>query len=285
MAEQIEGDPMIEVNIEETPADIEMGGGDAPEPETDTGATAENDLPFAEEEAVQPPARITFVDYLKSPIVSLLVGQGEEQTLLTAHQALLAQSPWFAEECAQFDAGVSTRRIDLPNEDLDAVGCFLQYIYTGEYYPKKLDGPGDRSLERDAGDPVLDTTGDQLLKHARVYTLASKLQMPSLRNLAHSKIHCVDSTAKGEMAYARFVYANTPAEDITIRKPVASFWAQRSHVLRKEAEEEFRSMCLEYPQFAFDVLTKVLDEKAAREANRKEHPAGRPPKRPRQSNA
>jgi len=111
--------------------------------------------------------------------------------------------------------------------------------------------------------------------------------MPTLRTLAHSKIHCVDSTARGEMAYARFVYANTPAEDVTIRKPVASFWAQRSHVLRKEAEEEFRSMCLgmfffergvlvyglmsciEYPQFAFDVLTKVLDEKAAREQNRK----------------
>lgn len=154
----------------------------------------------------------------------------------------------------------------------------------------------------------MDTSGEQLLKHARVYTLASKLQMPDLRTLAHSKIHCVDSTAKGEIAYARFVYGNTPQEDVTIRKPVASFWAQRSHVLRKEAEAEFRSMCLgkfilricfsllawptqlrliEYPAFAFDVLSKVLDEKAAREQSKKEHPsgAGRPPKRPRQSNA
>lgn len=41
----------------------------------------------------------------------------------------------------------------------------------------------------------------------------------------------------------------------------------------------------EYPQFGYDVLSKVLDEKAAREQSRKEHPAGRPPKRPRQSNA
>jgi len=127
---------------------------------------------------------------------------------------------------------------------LDAVGCFLQYLYTGEYYPKKLDGPGQSGLERDPGEPILDTTGGQLLKHARVYTLASKLQLPSLRTLAHSKIHCVDSTAKGEIAYARFVYANTPADDVIIRKPVASFWAQRSHVLRKEAEDEFRAMCL-----------------------------------------
>lgn len=99
--------------------------------------------------------------------------------------------------------------------------------------------------------------GEQLLKHARVYTLADKLGMPALKSLAHSKIHCVNSSAKGEIAYARYVYATTPKEDVTIRKPVASFWAQRSHVLRKEAEDEFRQMCLEFPQFGFDVLSKL----------------------------
>jgi len=31
--------------------------------------------------------------------------------------------------------------------------------------------------------------------------------------------------------------------------------------LRHEAEEEFRAMCLEYPQFGFDVLSLVLDQK------------------------
>lgn len=104
--------------------------------------------------------------------------------------------------------------------------------------------------------PDLDETGDQLLKHARVYTLAEKLGMGTLKTLAHSKIHCVNSSAKGEIAYARYVYATTQKEDDTIRKPVASFWAHRSHVLRREAEDEFRQMCLEFPQFAFDVLCK-----------------------------
>jgi len=110
MASNVDVDSMIEVAIDQTPADVEMGGADAPE--TDTGATAENEneLPFAEEEVIQAPARVTFVDYLRSPIVSLLVGQGEEQALLTAHQALLSISPWFSEECAQFDAGVSVSK-------------------------------------------------------------------------------------------------------------------------------------------------------------------------------
>jgi hypothetical protein len=130
----------------------------------------------------------------------------------------------------------------------------LEYIYTGEYFPQKI--AGQRVLAKDLTMPDLDETGEQLLKHARVYTLADKLGMGALKTLAHSKIHCVNSSAKGEIAYARYVYATTPKEDDTIRRPVASFWAHRSHVLRREAEDEFRQICLEFPQFGFDVLSK-----------------------------
>lgn len=65
----------------------------------------------------------------------------------------------------------------------------------------------------------------------------------------------MNSTAKGEIAYARYVYAHTHKDDTTIRAPVANFWATRSHTLRAEAEDEFRSMCLEFPQFGYDVLS------------------------------
>jgi len=82
-----------------------------------------------------------------------------------------------------------------------------------------------------------------------------------LKQLAHSKIHRTTSTALGEIQYARYVYKTTLPTDTTIRKPIATFWATRSHVLRHEAEEEFRAMCLEYPQFGFDVLSLVLDHK------------------------
>jgi len=53
---------------------------------------------------------------------------------------------------------------------------------------------------------------------------------------------------------------------------VAAFWATRSHVLRHEAEEEFRAMCIEFPQFGFDVLSLVLDqrEKRGRERDHRE---------------
>ena len=40
--------------------------------------------------------------YLKSPIVELVVGTGDEQATLTAHQDLLTQSPFFEQACADF---------------------------------------------------------------------------------------------------------------------------------------------------------------------------------------
>lgn len=142
-----------------------------------------------------------------------------------------------------------------------SVGSILEYLYNDEYFPKRADSRKDSALEFDPTVPSPDDEGVALLCHARVYTLADKLGLPTLKSLAHTKIHRSDSTAKGELAYARFVYKETDTSDTTIRKPVAAFWATRSHVLRHEAEREFRSMCLEFPQFGFDVLSLVLDQR------------------------
>ncbi|ROT36161.1 hypothetical protein SODALDRAFT_394035 [Sodiomyces alkalinus F11] len=232
-----------------------------------------------------PEPRATFLNYLTSPVVTLLVGQDGTETILTAHQALLAKSPFFKEACAQFSDDGSPRQIELSNENTEAVGSFLEYLYTGEYFPRKLSG--QRVLEEDPSMPSVDDTGDQLLKHARVYTLADKYGVSGLKLLSSSKIHCVNSTAKGEIAYARYVYQYTSPDDTTVRAPIASFWAARSHTLRAEAEDEFKSLCLEFPQFGYDVLTRVLDEKLKRERTEKMHPAAGPAsgrKRARHSN-
>ena len=133
------------------------------------------------------------------------------------------------------------------------MGAFLEFLYTGEYTPRKV---GDR-LEGASATTIDD--GAELLRHARVYTLAEKLGAADLKMLAHSKVHRVNSSAAGEIAYARYVYAHTAREDTAIRRPIAGFWGQRSHVLRHEAEAEFRALCLEFPEFGFDVLSYVLD--------------------------
>jgi hypothetical protein len=204
----------------------------------------------------------------------------------------------FAHGCTE----IQPRQIELSNEDTEAVGGFLEFLYTGEYFPKRV--AGQRLLEQDPSIPEVDNTGEQLLKHARIYTIAEKFGVEKLKNLASSKIHCVNSTAVGEIAYARYVYAFTREDDQTIRAPVANFWAMRSHTLRAEAEKEFKAMCLEFPQFGYDVLSKssctfhtprvsantqkarVLDDKLKREGQSKAQPTpGSTRKRARHSNA
>ncbi|KAK4238994.1 hypothetical protein C8A03DRAFT_14602 [Achaetomium macrosporum] len=291
MADSFNGEMIEDAPAASTSADVEMGDGAAAEGAGAAGASASenqtgSELPFTESGPDDPPApRITFAQYLASPVVTLLVGSGEKGTIFTAHQALLVQSPYFAEACAEFADDGSPRQIELAAEDIDAMGCFLEFLYTGDYFPRKV--PGQRTLEKDPSIPEVDLTGEQLLKHAKIYTLAEKFGVTNLKNLASSKIHCVNSTAKGEIAYARYVYEFTRKDDTSIRAPVANFWATRSHTLRAEAEEEFRNLCLEFPEFGYDVLTRVLDEKLKRERNEKMHPGTNTPgsarKRPRHS--
>lgn len=141
---------------------------------------------------------------------------------------------------------------------MDAIGSVV------EYFPKKTSAARDAPLEKDPRQPSADDEGLGLLVHARIYILADRLQLPVLKTLAHSKIHRTASTAKSELAYARYVYKESNPEDNTIRKPVAAFWVTRSYSLHHDAESEFRAMCLEFPQFSYDVLQLVLDQQEKR---------------------
>lgn len=211
------------------------------------------------------------ISYLRSPIVELILGQGENTSVLHAHQAVLTAAPFFAEACAQFSESAARRRIELQQDDEAATASVLEYLYKNDYFPALQ---GTTNMEYDPTVPSPDNDGIGLLRHARVYTLAQKFGLPQLAALAHKKIHLTQSTAKGEIAYARFVYKETSIDDESIRKPVAAFWATRSHVLRHEAEHEFKRMCLEFPQFGFDVLSLVLDAQEKRSQRQEGTSAG-----------
>ena len=214
--------------------------------------------------------RVSRSSYLKSPIITLRIGPPPSPTSLTAHQLLLLKSPYLSTAISPSSTSPQTT-LSRPTADLEATSCVLEYLYTGEYFPHKTPSG---TLASDPSLPAIDDTGAQLLKHAKVYTLADKFSLPALKTLAHSKIHLINSTAVAEINYARYVYSHTDKGDVTIRKPVASFWGQRSHVLRHETEGEFREMCLEYPEFAFDVLSFVLDAEEKREERRRKTQGG-----------
>lgn len=135
---------------------------------------------------------------------------------------------------------------------MEAFGYFLQYQYTRDYQVGE-----EQSSDSDGQE----NTGEQLLRHARVYTLAEKLGLPGLKSLAHKKIHMVNGTPSGELAYARYVYTHTRPDDAEIRRPIAAYWALRGHVLRQDLETEFKSLSIEVPEFTFDVLTIMMDRR------------------------
>lgn len=108
---------------------------------------------------------------------------------------------------------------------MTATSAVLEYLYRSDYFPSITN---KTSLEVDPTVPAKDDEGVALLRHGRVYTLAKKLGLGELASLAHRKIHLTSSTARGEIAYARFVYKETSTDDEGIRKPIAAFWASRS---------------------------------------------------------
>ena len=96
-------DPSEEVASSNPGGDVEMvegatGGGAENNGENNEG---QSELPFAGEGEEAVDVRPTFVDYLRSPIVTLSIGP-DSGTVLTAHQALLEQSTYFKEACANF---------------------------------------------------------------------------------------------------------------------------------------------------------------------------------------
>lgn len=105
MAEgHIEGIPVEDEQVAPAAGDVEMaeGGNEETGGNDEAGANANNaELPFADGGEKVPP-RINFISYLTSPLVTLIVGSGDNETILTAHQGLLVRSPYFAEACAAF---------------------------------------------------------------------------------------------------------------------------------------------------------------------------------------
>lgn len=81
--------------------DIEMAEG-AEEGSTNP-ETNGTELAVTNQDPDSDPPRTSFAQYLTSPVVTLIVGSGDTETILTAHQSLLTQSPFFAEACAEFE--------------------------------------------------------------------------------------------------------------------------------------------------------------------------------------
>ncbi|KAI9893453.1 MAG: hypothetical protein M1814_006750 [Vezdaea aestivalis] len=237
-----------------------------------TDLTSDTAMAMENGDSTAPIARMKDIHdpFSRSSIVSLTVGTGDEAVTIGVHKLFLEQSPYFRDLFTSVADNES--QIDLPDEDPTAVQSVIEYLYTKEYFPARIHTePGVLDqLEKAPGTPEIDESGEELLKHARIYLLAVKFSFKELKDLAFAKIHIVESMPKAELVYARFVYENTDDDDVDLRHPVASFWASKSHVVRHSAQAEFQAMCLDFPKFGFDVLTLILNQKEKGKAKEKD---------------
>jgi hypothetical protein len=66
------------------------------------------------------------------------------------------QAPYFQAEVDRFISG-SPRRIELPNDDIDACAAVLEYIYKGDYFPTV----SGNTMEYDLAVPSPDDSSSQ----------------------------------------------------------------------------------------------------------------------------
>lgn len=216
------------------------------------------------EDEEQPPSQATFLKYLKSPIVHVRVGSNSSATVLQVHRAVLQRSDFFAEKFDQASPNSPYDGIAFEHENPEAVASVIEYLYTNEYSPSMVYlNPGSQELGQDAPVQEPSNNGARLLRHGRVYALASKLNLPELTDLAFAKICRTTSTAQEELAYARFVYQEISRDDIRIRDPVIKFWA-KTEERRMEVGSAFDELCIDCPQFALDILKVSLERRDQR---------------------
>jgi hypothetical protein len=95
MADEAHGNELGEEPLQTgAEADVDMAEGEDNTAEVDTGV-----LTAPEEKEDGLVARVSFSTHLMSPLVTLIIGE----ILLTAHQSLLMQSPYFREACEEFN--------------------------------------------------------------------------------------------------------------------------------------------------------------------------------------
>jgi len=73
---------------------------------------------------------------LTSPIITICVGP--EQRLFAGHEDVLCRSPFFEAACKGQFFETHARRINLPEEEPEALSAVLEYLYKGDYYPRLL---------------------------------------------------------------------------------------------------------------------------------------------------
>lgn len=176
---------------------------------------------------------------------------GPEKKLFHAHEAVLSRSPVFERMCSGTFKESVEKQIDLPDDDANAFGCVLEFMYLGVFR-------GDETPDRVAKADLL----------ANVYVLAEKYQLKDLQDLLICPLGAIlESASKDECLECFFdaahkIYENSPDSDVVfpgLFKRAVTFMLGNSdvvphleaHIRRciynggKLAEDTFDAFCID----------------------------------------
>jgi len=166
---------------------------------------------------------------LTSPIITLVVGH--DQRMFAAHEEVLTVSPFFSAALKDQWLDVSTKRVELPDEEPEILSCVLEYLYKGDYYPRLLPDKRrntwvleDAQDEKNGGRGSCEATiyisavGGEVLRDTVIYCAAEKYGLEELKRLALRK-QGLQSGIQVDVILrsARYAYEKTPDTESRLR--------------------------------------------------------------------
>jgi len=191
------------------------------------------------------------------PIVTLYVGA--EKTAYHVHEKLLFDvSPVFKAGFSGAFAESSTRSMNLSDDDVDAVGRMLQWLYT-------------RQLR--LSDAILEaTSNDCCWELARLNTLADKYDIVALKNIIVDKLFKLYSVAESfsdaeppKLSVVAYIYNNT-ARTSAFRKIMVA-WYTWGTCMTFYHELTAGQRLAQVPEFAADLAVSFALMSAFKEKN------------------
>ena len=185
-------------------------------------------------------------------MITLLAGPTKRR--FWAHKDILCTVPFFR---ACLDASfleTHTNIIELPEDDPDAVGSMVSYLYSEEYFPRIIRIHGARALEA----PPLGQHHSRSI-HIHVHVLSEKYDIPGLRDLAFRKIFLIDASDLDFLEFLREVYTVTqPTSKLRYANRMEEYWALGLHERIKEMRatypQELNRFLSDCPEFARDLV-------------------------------
>lgn len=186
-------------------------------------------------------------------MITLIAGPAKKR--FWAHKDVLCNVPFFRQCLDASFLDTHHNVLELPDDDPDAVGAMVSFLYQDEYTPRIVRSvTGARSLE-----PLPSGQPHTRSMHIHVHMLSEKYTIAALRELAFRKIFLINAPDEAFLDFLREVYALTP-QDSKLRycNRLEEYWVFGLH----EKVKEMRASCPgllddfleECPEFTRDLV-------------------------------